>query len=186
MIVDRYQRRIMNNVERGDYVECMIACALGAEWQLTSIDWDWAAWDCEHVASGARLEIKQSAARQSWDGETVPTRRPSFDIAPRKGFWPRSGNDWINFSNPCRLADIYVFAWHGVTDRHADQRDVAQWRFFVVSEQQLNPKQKSIALGSVEKIGTACSFARLRSAVEGAFPAHEMLKSSRIELVAGH
>ena len=71
MLVRRYKQPIMNNVQRGDYVECMIALALGEEWKLTSEDgWDWAAWDCEHRVSGARLEIKQSATRQSWYCET--------------------------------------------------------------------------------------------------------------------
>ena len=36
MLIRRYDRRIMNNVQRGDYVECMVATALGADWRLTS------------------------------------------------------------------------------------------------------------------------------------------------------
>ena len=122
MLSRRYGRRVMNNVRRGEYVECMIALALGERWRLTSEDdWDWAAWDCERVASGAGLEIKQSAARQSRDGEAPPPRRsPRFDIAPRKGCWPKDGGAWVDKSG--RMADVYAFAWHGAVGERADRR----------------------------------------------------------------
>ena len=42
MLRDRYDRPIMNNVSRGDYVERMIVTALGADWRLTwAGEWDW-------------------------------------------------------------------------------------------------------------------------------------------------
>ena len=145
MLIGRYDRKIMNNVQRGDYVECMIAAALGLNWQLTSEDWDWAAWDCEHTASKARLEIKQSAARQTWDrGSDRSRRNPRFDIRLRTGYWPKDGGPWV--TDWARQADVYVFAWHGETDEHADHRDVAQWRFFVVAERLLPAEQNSIGL----------------------------------------
>ena len=37
MLIRRYDRRIMNNVQRGNYVECMTATALGADWRLAEI-----------------------------------------------------------------------------------------------------------------------------------------------------
>ena len=40
------------------------------------------------------LEVKQAAARQSWDGKSLPLRRNAFDIAPRKGYWTRQ-NEWV-------------------------------------------------------------------------------------------
>ena len=118
MLRRRYDRKIMNNVSRGDYIECMIALVLGDDWRLTWADgWDWAAWDCEHKSSGARLEIKQAAARQSWDkGPTPPRRKPAFDIKPRKGFYPEE-EEWVD--SPGRQADVYVFAWHGRDDDQA-------------------------------------------------------------------
>ena len=68
MLTQRYDGPNMNNVSRGDYVECMIAITLGTDCRLTCADgWDWAAWDFEHLSSGVRLEIKQAAARQTWD-----------------------------------------------------------------------------------------------------------------------
>ncbi len=93
----RDEQRIMNNVCRSDYIECMVASVLCADWRLTWADgWDWAPWDCEHTPTGTRLEIKQAAARQSWDHESPAVRRrPVFDIASRRGYWPRDGGPWI-------------------------------------------------------------------------------------------
>lgn len=178
MLIRRYDRPIINNVDRGDYIECMIASALGAGWRLTWEDgWDWAAWDCEHVLSGARLEIKQAAARQSWDRESErPRRNPDFDIASRRGYWPKEGSRWIQ--RPGRQADLYVFAWHGRRDEHADHRDPGQWQFFVVAERSLPAGQKSIRLSKLEKIAMSCGVAELGRTVEAACPAREDLKAT--------
>ena len=93
VLMRRYNTRVMNNVDRGLYVEHLIADALGPEWSPSGSDW--AAWDCEH-APGARIEIKQSAARQSWDLDTVPHRPPPrFDIGPRKVYWKLVGGRWV-------------------------------------------------------------------------------------------
>ncbi len=83
-LMSRYDTRVMNNVYRSDYVECLVTFTLGTEWWLTWMrGWDWAPWDCQHT-SGARLEVKQVAARQSWDRERLaPRRSPRFDIATR-------------------------------------------------------------------------------------------------------
>ena len=185
MLIGRYDRCIMNNVQRGDYVECMIASALGADWRLTSEEgWDWAAWDSEHTASEARLEIKQSAARQSWDSESDrPRRNPSFDIRPRRGYWPKDGGPWV--TDPGRRADVYVFAWHGEADEQADHRDATQWRFFVVAERFLPTGQKSVGLSRLERIADPCSVGELAQAVEKACPARENLKAVRRRTVAG-
>ena len=185
MLVARYKRPIMNNTQRGDYVECMIALALSPEWKLTwEDDWDWAAWDCEHRDSKARLEIKQSAARQPWDGKAErPRRDPRFDIAPRTGYWPRDGRAWI--ADPGRPADLYVFAWHGEVDKRADHRDVARWRFFVVAERRLPVGQKSIGLGGLEKITVPCTATELGRAVEEACPPREELKAFRRSIGVG-
>ena len=185
MLRRRYDRPIMNNVYRGDYVECMIQSVLGADWRLTWADgWDWAAWDCEHTPSGARLEIKQAAARQSWDkGPTPPRRNPAFDIAPRTGYWTRDG-EWID--SPGRQADVYAFAWHGRDDEHADHTDFRQWRFFVVAERDLPRNQKSIRLGRLTDISTPCGIDNLRVAVETARPAEHDLKAAQRHAAAHH
>lgn len=178
MLRDRYDRPIMNNVDRGDYVECMIVTALGADWRLTWADgWDWAAWDCEHTRSGIRLEVKQAAARQSWDGQSLPSRRnTSYDIKPRKGYWTRH-NKWV--TSPGRLAHIYVFAWHGRRDERTDQRDPEQWRFFVVPELDLPRSQKSIGLARLKQLAAPCGLPDLRVAIEAASPIERAIKNAR-------
>lgn len=170
MLKRRYDGPIMNNVSRGDYVECMIAITLGTDWQLAwAHGWDWAAWDLEHLSSGARLEIKQAAARQTWDKGQTPARgNPAFDIAPRRGYWTREGQ-WID--SPGRAADVYIFAWHGRGDNDADQTDPRQWRFFVVEERHLPQGQKSIRLRRLEDITVPCDIAGLRGVVERTSPA---------------
>ena len=177
-LMDRFDTNVMNNVYRGDYVECMIALTLGTGWHLTwRRGWDWAPWDCEHT-SGARLEIKQSAARQSWDSEPIAeTRYPRFDIALRTGYSTRDGSQWIN--TPGRQADLYVFAWHGERQHEiADHRDPNQWLFFVVAEQDLPDNQKHIGLQGLRAIVSPCRIAGLKSAVDDACPGREALKAS--------
>ena len=174
IIEDKFDKAIMNNVHRGDYLECMVAFALEPDWHLT---WDWAPWDCEHT-SGARLQIKQSAARQSWDRQEVSQRRhPSFDISYKKGYWPKDGSRWIE--SPGRLADIYVFAWHPGRHRgRADHRDHEQWHFFAVAEKDL-PNREMIGLSALEKLISPCLFGDLKEAVETVCPPRHDLKNER-------
>ena len=178
MLRRRYDGPIMNNVCRGEYVECMVGSALGGDWRLTWMDgWDWAAWDCEHTPSGARLEIKQAAARQTWhQGPDQRRRTTAFDIASRSGFWTRGGV-WID--SPGRQADIYVFAWHERDDDHADHTDPGQWLFFAVAERDLPKGQKSIGLGPLEGIAAPCGVADLRAAVDAVCPAERDLKAAQ-------
>ncbi|MXW28611.1 MAG: hypothetical protein F4Z80_07050 [Chloroflexi bacterium] len=175
----RYTSRIMENVVRGDYVECLIAHALGFDWELTwASGWGWAAWDIEHV-SGARIEVKQSAARQTWDQSTLaPTRPTRFDIAPRSGYWIRDGSRYFEFPTPSRAADLYVFAWHAERrlDR-VDHREPAQWQFFVVPERKLPEAQKTIGLAGIRQFGSPCGLGGLRDAVKTALPDRAYLKN---------
>ena len=88
-----YGRRLVNNVDRGHYVESMIALVLGKQWRPTAlIRRGWAPWDFESD-DGARLEVKQSAALQPWSvyPDAPKTRPPSFDIAFRKEVWTKGG-----------------------------------------------------------------------------------------------
>ncbi len=162
LVVQRYDQAVMNNVIRAEYVECMIVLALGPEWQLTGT---WDSWDCEHKPSGARIEIKQSAAVQNWTQESNDAQRvPRFDIAPRKRIWPHD-----------RPADLYVFAWHGLK-KDVDQRDPSQWVFLVVAESNLPPKQKSISLNRLKAPAKTCGLSDLPHAVAHKLSIIETLK----------
>lgn len=64
----------------------MIGVLLGDDW--TYVGADWGGWDFES-ADYHRLEIKQSAAKQSW-AQAGPSRGV-FDIAPRSGRYEGAG-----------------------------------------------------------------------------------------------
>jgi hypothetical protein len=70
---------VVENSFRGFVVEIIVDAALAPGWLLCS--GDWRGWDFEHTI-GARLEVKQSAARQTW---TTPPKPPPpiFDIRER-------------------------------------------------------------------------------------------------------
>ena len=70
---------LLRNSIRGELVEEMVAQALEPEWALCA--GDWAACDLKQVGGPLRIQVKQSAARQSWHGELSPPPRPRFSIA---------------------------------------------------------------------------------------------------------
>ena len=161
-LVGSVYQALINNAERGAYVEHMIVLALEG-WELT---WPWASWDLQHRGDGARIEVKQSAARQTWhkrpkSPESPPVPKPSpgkFGInKPSENYYLEDGT--YEETPPQRHADIYVFAWHPEKDLEiADHRRPDQWKFFVVAERCL-PRQKDIALGPLEKLVNDCDFA---------------------------
>lgn len=181
-LVERvYHQRLIGNVERGAYVECLIELALSElrpPWSLTGT---WAAWDLEQAESGARIEIKQSAALQTWSGpNAVPSSgaSPTFDIAPRSGYYAADDSGWITNATPQRLADLYVMARHDEADPSiADHRLPEQWQFYVVPEHRLPPRQKSISLNPLSRLAEACGFDDLAEAVERAIAEAPVLKA---------
>ena len=165
-LTKRIDMRVMSNDWRGHYVECMIAMVLGEDWTLP---WekgeDWASWDIEHK-KGAKIEVKQSSARQTWHRDHLaPRKPPSFDIAPRSGYWTDRGNKWVD--SPGRPADIYIMAWHGERDAGiANHTDPEQWRFYVVATRDLPENQKTMGLRSLKKISSVCDISDLKRTVE--------------------
>ncbi len=180
MMLERINTPLISNTYRGDYIEFLVSTALEPEWSLTSATGDdWAAWDLEHP-SGSRLEVKNSAARQSWDqsGQN-PKRRPTFDIGPREGYWLSSNGKWTKVHAPGRQADVYVFAWHDeIREDVADHRVASQWQFFVVNENTLPPIQKSISLNRLADLANPCRFEDLRTEVERCLPPPNELKAA--------
>jgi len=168
LLANLYDQRIMSNLIRPSYVEFMIAVILRDSWHLVSADW--AGWDLEN-GQGARVEIKQSAARQTWtDRASLQGRltRGVFDIKVRGGYWKEGGSQYVEL-NGRRPADLFIFAWHPVDALgQADHRDAAQWRFFVVPEDKLPPAQKTIGLTSVQRLSNACSAETIGEAVSAA------------------
>ena len=154
-----YATPIIRNSARGELVEEIVAMALEPEWQLCS--GDWGACDLVHPASGLRMQVKQSAARQSWHGPDAAPTRGHFSIAHKTGRYEDDGS-WTEQRS--RNADLFVFAWHPRTDPATDHRDPDQWRFFVVSETALPPTQ-SLILTTLRRLATDVSFDDLKRAV---------------------
>ena len=155
-----FGKPLVTNVMRGQLVEAIVACALEPEWTWCAADYS--SWDFER-ADGLRLEIKQSASRQSWTVEGGAPSRPSFDIASRKGRW--EGPDWIE--EPGRAAHIYVLAHHAVADASADHRDVSQWHFYVVPTSIL-PTTMRISLAGVRLLAQPLLYGQLAEAIQAA------------------
>lgn len=131
----------MQNNLRGHWVEAMVCELLGDGWKHTGADW--AAWDIESD-DGLRVEVKQSARRQSW-GES--TSSPRFSIQAARGHYP-DGKAYLPNLTGSRLADIYVFAWHD----GEDQRVVSQWEFYVVEAGRLPEGRKTIGLDAIRRL----------------------------------
>lgn len=140
-----FGKPLVTNVHRSMLVEAMVAEILEPTWTWCAADYS--SYDF-HDASGIRLEVKQSAAMQTWNAGIGRASKSSFDIAPRTGEYV-DGVVWRE--GTARNAVIYLFAHHPVADLTADHRDPAQWLFYVVLESAL-PAQNSIALSGVSKL----------------------------------
>lgn len=183
-LAKHYDRPLMSNVRRGDYVEGMVVHALGSAWRLCSLDWTGKPWDLERN-DGARVIVKQAAALQPWDSEAErpPSRTPVFAIAPLREQSAKGSKGGEPEGYPSgRPADVYVFAWHAETDLdRADHRCPEQWQFFVVTESRLTeqyPTQQTIRLPSLHKITAAVSYDGLAAAVNTALSETPYLKAS--------
>lgn len=151
-----FGRPLVMNVLRSIIVEAIVSEAL-PDWEWCSHDY--AAYDFRH-SDGTRLEVKQSAARQTWSSPRHS--RASWDIRPRTGYW-KEGTEWV--PGPGRNADIYVFAHHPVTGDEADHRDALQWRFFVIATSDL-PDTATLSEPRAASLSTAATFAGLASVVD--------------------
>lgn len=152
---------LVENYHRGLLVEVIVAAALAGPGGWRHSAGGWGGWDFEHE-DGTRLEIKQSAARQTWVAPAT-TRSPAFSIAMKTGTY--QGADWLPLSPPSRPAQIYVFAHHSRTDDAADHRDPLQWGFYVVDTRRL-PPGKTIGLEGVKRLAPAAPWSALAIAVE--------------------
>ena len=154
-----YDRALIPNLFRGEYVEAMVLHLLGVDrWHQTD---PWSAFDLIRLSDGARGEVKQSAILQSWY-EDVPAGKsgPSFSTAPRP--------------DGSRIADFYIFALHDIDDPAvADHRREDQWRFFVVAEKALTAaigEQKSIGLKALAPLAYGVDSKRLAGTVQDKMP----------------
>lgn len=150
-----FDKPLVTNVFRSVLVEAIVAAAL-PEWDWCSRDY--ASWDFRHRDS-TRLEVKQSAARQTWFAGQGS--RASWDIRPRTGYWGKFG--WV--AKQGRHTHVYVFAHHPILSKKADHRDARQWQFYVVETSKL-PDQKSISEAGVTGLAEPVGFEGLAARVE--------------------
>ena len=83
-----YQPEILDNADRGDIAEEIVAALLDPDWKYCGDAW--AGLDFEH-RDGTRMQLKQGATRQTWTPKKV--RMPSFSIKRQTGHWA-NGADW--------------------------------------------------------------------------------------------
>ncbi len=154
-----FGQSIIRNDLRGELVEEIVAMALEPDWVLCG--GDWAAFDLKQVNGPLRMQVKQSAALQSWTLADGPKSRPCFSIKTKKYRWEGP----IRLDDAGRHADVFVFGWHDRTDAGSDHRDPEQWQFFVVAERDL-PMQKTIALSALRGLAKPVPFAGLAKEVQ--------------------
>lgn len=143
-----FDQPIIENQYRSAFVEEMIKPSLEASgWEYAG--GSWCGWDFGRLSDGARLELKQSAAAQTWSEARKIKTRGAFDIATRTGYFSEEGAKW----NPGagRPADVYAFAWNSGNDH----RDSDRWEFFVVTTSEL-PDQKTISLSKIKALAIEC------------------------------
>lgn len=151
-----FGKPLVTNVYRSVLVEAIIDIVLP--------DWDWcaadyASHDFVHRPDRIRLEVKQSALKQSW--ETKTPAKPSWDIKPRTGEW--LNGTWVPGKG--RKADIYVLALHRDYGDGADHRDPTQWRFFVILASDL-PKTQRLQLKKAQLLAQDVGVEGLATEVE--------------------
>jgi hypothetical protein len=142
-----FGKPLVTNVFRSLLVEAMVAHVLAPGWSWCASDYS--SWDFQ-TAEGLRLEVKQSAARQTWTLAGAGPSAARFDIAHRQGSW--EGPTWIHGRQ--RFAQIYILAHHAVAGLEADHRDPLQWVFYVIAAHQL-PQSASIGLATVRRLAEA-------------------------------
>ena len=168
-LLHQYERKIMDNVERGAYVECMIAEHLGPDWVLAwEMEFDWASWDLQHTPTGTRVEIKSSARRQPW--HTIPESKaisPKFSLKWPVQYW--DGVKYVRISEGETILDFYIFAWHGEPKQGiADHRNPDQWEYYVARLDQLPKGRKSIGLPWLKANAKSCTGEQLATTLEEA------------------
>src|SRR5665647_3762336 len=98
-----FDQPIIQNQYRSAFVEAMIEPYLSVgRWRYTGDGWS--GWDFERD-DGSRLELKQSAAHQTWSDARQLKTSGAFDIASRTGYFYEDGTKYAAKSGRC--AQIY-------------------------------------------------------------------------------
>jgi hypothetical protein len=109
-------------------------------------------------ADGAKLEVKQSAARQSRPQATP--YHSTFSIVAKRYHVA----DGKVIAENGRKASIYVFAHHPVWES-AGHRSPAQWQFYVVPTTELPEDAQSTSIDRLRKLATPVSIGELADGI---------------------
>lgn len=153
----------MENTQRGAFAEFLVAHVLGRTGDIR-VGWD--GYDVKY--RGNKIEVKTSAYLQSW-----PLRQNSkvlFGFQRRRQWDPVTGK----MSEPCRIADIYVFAHYTEKDADiANVLDVSRWDFYVAPTHALverfGENAGTLALAQLTQISLQpIAFSNLKDAIDEA------------------
>jgi hypothetical protein len=138
---------LVSNVYRGVLAEYIVARSLGI---VDGVRTEWDVCDLR-TSTGLLVEVKSAAYLQSWHQRTHSPI--SFDIGLKRA-WDAATN--LSASEPCRSADVYVFALLAHRDKATlDPLDLAQWEFYVVGTNDLEAafgNQTRLSLSSLRRI----------------------------------
>lgn len=172
-----FGQKLIQNQFRSLFVEALIAPEVErCGWHYTGDGW--CGWDFQHGPdiNGCRLEVKQSAARQTWAKHNNRRTSPIFDIKARTGYFVEEGSRWIEEAG--RPSHIYLFAWHPIHDvQIADHRDPLQWQFYLTPEKHLPRGQKTIGLSAIASL-LKNNGSPIRISFENVAPAVEKMRLS--------
>jgi len=155
---------IVSNATRGILAEYLVASAIGAAGGTRE---EWAMWDLT-APDGTRLEIKSAAYVQTWQQERLS--KVSFGCAKTQAYDPLTNQPQ---GEPCRHADVYVFALLQHEDQATlDPLNVSQWAFFIVPTASLDGRtrsQHSITVPSLRTlVGESVGYSELEQAIRAA------------------
>ncbi len=157
LVARLYGQPIIRNVLRGELVEQFVLDALGDGWLAAG---DYEAWDIQSTDCQHRIQVKQSAARQSWAEVDCKPSNARFSIKGSRA-WTEGGG-WGG--EIARQATLYIFAWHPLVDASADHRDPAQWEFYVIPSERL-PEQNSLSLNMARDLCAVCAADDISSSI---------------------
>ena len=156
---------LVGNTNRGIFAEWLVGQALGA----IGRDDERKEWDETDLSYGdVTVEVKASGRGQSWKQNRPSV--PEFDIEPRKSTWNARTGEEQKHDLPKRVADVYVFCLHEPVPATSENvRDLAVWRFWVVSTRTLDDElgpQKSVRLSTLNRLAEPIGWSDIRTAVD--------------------
>jgi hypothetical protein len=129
---------LLSNATRGIVAEYLVARALDAD--PDGVRDEWAAYDLR-TRAGVKVEVKSAGFLQSWYQDQGKLSRVSFVVPKTRALDPLTN---ILAEQPCRQADVYVFALLAHQDKRTVQPlDVSQWSFYVLPTSVLDGRSRS-------------------------------------------